>query len=264
MAQSVVKTEELLKALCGENVSPQPIGNGFEIYVSKNHTFGTDAVLLSHFAAPKKNDKAVDLGTGCGIIPFLWARDGLTSYTAGLEISPEGVALANASLEKNAPKNTLEFFEGDIKNPFVKLKKGAYSLVTCNPPYKAAGAGIVSDSVADKFARHETACDLADVIKAAAGLLQFGGRLVICQRPERLGEIFSQMTAHKIEPKKLRLVCRSEGDEPWLVLVEGRLGGGKGIRIMPNLNLYKDGKLSDELLKIEGPYLQGAKTEVKK
>ena len=36
------------------------------------------------------------------------------------------------------------------------------------------------------------------------------------------------------------------------------------IRIMPNLNLYKDGKLSDELLKIEGPYLQGAKTEVKK
>ena len=118
MAQGIVKNEELLKALCGENISPQPIGNGFEIYVSKNHTFGTDAVLLSHFAAPKKSDKAVDLGTGCGIIPFLWARDGLTSYTAGLEISPEGVALAKASLEKNAPKNTLEFFEGDIKNPF--------------------------------------------------------------------------------------------------------------------------------------------------
>ncbi len=252
---------EKLIELYGENISLQPLGEGVEIYVSKNHTFGTDAILLADFANPKKSDKAVDLGTGCGIIPFLWARDKALKKAEGLEISKEAVDLAKASAAKNNLENTLSFFEGDIKNPFEYLKKGGYTLVTCNPPYKAAGAGIISESEADKKARHETSCELKDIISAAAGLLQFGGRFVMCQRPERLGEIFSLMTEYKIEPKRLRLVCRKEGIEPWLVLIEGRLGGGKGLRILPNLNIYKDSRLSEEMLKIEGPYLQGAKTE---
>ena len=256
-----MKRQDILKGECGENFSLEPLGNGIEIYVSKNHTFGTDAVLLSHFASPKKSDTAVDLGTGCGIIPFLWFRDKAVASATGLEISPEGVALANASKIKNGNPDTLTFIEGDIKTPFECLKKGEYSLVTCNPPYKAAGAGIISESAADKKARHETACDLRDVIAAAAGLLKFGGRFAICQRPERLSEIFSLMTEYKLEPKKLRLVCKSEGCEPWLVLVEGRLGGGKGIRILPNLNLYKNGELSEELLQIEGSYITGAKNK---
>ena len=259
MAQSIVKTEKLLTGDFDDNISLQPLGDGVEIFVSKNHTFGTDAVLLSHFANPKKSDRAVDMGTGCGIIPLLWMRDKALKYAAGLEISSEGVALANASRIKNNFEASLDFFEGDIKDPFVHLKKGDYTLVTCNPPYKAAGAGIISESDADKKARHETACDLRDVISAAAGLLKFGGRFVICQRPERLGEIISLMTEHKLEPKKLRLVCRSEGDEPWLVLVEGRLGGGKGMRILPNLNLYKNGVYTEEMRSIEGVYLKGAK-----
>ncbi len=242
----------------GENISLQPLGNGVEIYVSKNHTFGTDALLLSHFAAPKKSDRAVDLGTGCGIIPFLWMRDGALSSVAGLEISSEAVALAKESLKKNSSFGGLTFYQGDIKDPFASLSKAHYTLVTCNPPYKAEGAGIVSSSVADKAARHETVCSLEQVISAAAGLLQFGGRFCLCQRPERLGEIFSLMTYNNIQPKRLRLVCRRVGDEPWLVLVEGRLGGGKGLRILPNLYCYQGEQISKELLQIEGDYASGS------
>lgn len=259
MAQSIIKTEDILSGEFGENISLEPLGNDTKIYVSKNHTFGTDAVLLSHFANPKRSDNAVDLGTGCGIIPLLWFRDKAVASATGLEISPEAVALANASKIKNGSPEALNFLEGDIKAPFVSLKKGEYTLVTCNPPYKANGAGIISESAADKRARHETACELKDVISAAAGLLKFGGRFAICQRPERLSEIISLMTEYKLEPKKLRLVCKSEGCEPWLVLVEGRLGGGKGMRIMPNLNLYKNGELTKEMLEIEGSYIAGAK-----
>jgi tRNA1(Val) A37 N6-methylase TrmN6 len=63
------------------------------------------------------------------------------------------------------------------------------------------------------------------------------------------------MTANEIEPKTLRLVCKTEGTEPWLVLIEGRLKGGKGMRILPNLNIYgKDGGLSKEMTEIYGPY----------
>ena len=99
---------------------------------------------------------------------------------------------------------------------------------------------------------------------AAAGLLKFGGRFAMCQRPERLGEIISLMTEHKLEPKRLRLVCKSEGNEPWLVLVEGRLGSGKGMRILPNLNIYKNGQISEEMLQIQGVYSEGAKANTGK
>ena len=56
------------------------------IEVSPEHTFGTDALLLAYFAAPKNNDKALDMGTGCGIIPFLWLRNPAQSAVHCLDI----------------------------------------------------------------------------------------------------------------------------------------------------------------------------------
>ena len=35
----------------------EPLGNGFGLWVSGNHIFGTDAILLANFAKAKKNDK---------------------------------------------------------------------------------------------------------------------------------------------------------------------------------------------------------------
>ena len=42
----------------------------------KAFCFGLDAVLLSDFAVVKKNECAVDLGTGSGIIPLILSRTG--------------------------------------------------------------------------------------------------------------------------------------------------------------------------------------------
>ena len=39
------------------------LGSGIYVAVSKEHTFGTDAVLLADFASPKRNERACDLGT---------------------------------------------------------------------------------------------------------------------------------------------------------------------------------------------------------
>ena len=63
------------------------LGSGIRVAVSKEHSFGTDAVLLADFASPKRNEKACDLGTGCGIIPMIWCRNGQAKeITAGFNI----------------------------------------------------------------------------------------------------------------------------------------------------------------------------------
>ena len=56
----------------------------------------------------------------------------------------------------------------------------------------------------------------------------------------------------------MRLVAKKVGEEPWLLLIEGRRDGKSGMRCMPTLYLYNaDGSYTDEMLKIYGPYKEG-------
>lgn len=238
------------------NSKKEPLGNGYYINVSKNHTFGTDAVLLSHFAASKKVKRHCDLGAGCGIVSMLLIRDGIVAQSDGVEISEEAVSLARRTAAEYAEDSFTPVLS-DLRELKGVLPLSEYDLVTCNPPYKAEGAGIVSESSTDKVARHETACSLRDVIKTASRLLKSGGRFCICQRPERLSDIVNLMREYKLEPKTLRLVSKRVGEEPWLILVEGRRDGKSGMRIMPTLYVYEGEDYSDEMMKIYGPYKEG-------
>ena len=235
----------------------EPLGNGVFINVSKNHTFGTDAVLLADFASAKKVKKHCDLCAGCGIVSMLLLRDNITAHSVGVEISDEAVELA-LSTSKEYAEESFCVLHSDLNDLKGKLPFGEYDLVTCNPPYKAEGAGIISDSSSDKVARHETACSLEEVVSMSSRLLKSSGRLCLCQRPERLADIICLMRQYKVEPKLVRFVCKKEGDEPWLVLVEGRRDGKSGMRVMPNLYVYDEkGEYTSEMLRIYGPYKEG-------
>ena len=76
----------------------------------------------------------------------------------------------------------------------------------------------------------------------------------MCHRPERLSELMSIMTSCKVEPKRLRLVCQRRGEEPWLVLVEGKRCGNTGLRIEPTLYVEENGNFSKEMIEIYGAY----------
>lgn len=239
-----------------QSIKLSPIGEGIEIFVSPHHTFGTDAVLLSHFARANKKDSLVDLGTGCGIIPFLMLRDGNCQRAIGVDISAEAIDLALKTKEKYGLQKFTAVLS-DLKELKGRVDFGCHSLVTCNPPYKATGAGIKNPDNVLSVARHEVACNLEDIIAVSAKLLKTTGRLCMCHRPERLAELMSLLRQYKIEPKRLRLVCQRKGEEPWLVLVEGRRCGNTGLRIEPDLYIEENGILSDEMVKVYGSYKEG-------
>ena len=134
------------------------------------------------------------------------------------------------------------------------MEFGSHTLVTCNPPYKAEGAGLKNPDEYHKVARHEVACNLEDIISVGAKLLQTSGRFCLCHRPERLSELMSLMSKYKVEPKRLRLVAQRKGEEPWLVLVEGRRCGNMGLRIEPTLYVEENGEFSPEMIEIYGKY----------
>lgn len=236
-----------------QKLKREPLGKDFYLYVNKNHTFGTDAVLLSNFATAKPKDKMVDLGTGCGIIPLLMLRGGLLLSAVGVDISEEAISLAQKTKEElNIDRFTA--INCDLKALKGKVEFGCHTLVTCNPPYKAPNAGLKNPNERLRVARHEVECTLRDIVEVSAKLLQTGGRLCMCHRPERLSELMRIMSECKVEPKRLRLVCQRKGEEPWLVLIEGKRCAKTGLRIEPTLYVEEDGSFSKEMIEIYGAY----------
>ncbi len=236
-----------------QSIKKEPLGKGFYINVSKNHTFGTDAIVLANFAEARKKDSLVDLGTGCGIIPFLLLRDGNLESAIGVDISEEACSLA----EKTKSELSLEKFtviNSDLNDLKGKLEFGKHTLITCNPPYKAENTGLKNPNERLRVARHEVACTLEDIVSVASKLLQTSGRFCICQRPERMAELMDLLRSYKLEPKKLRLVAQSVGREPWLVMIEAKKCANTGLRISPTLYIEENGELSEEMIKIYGTY----------
>lgn len=228
----------------------ETLGKDIKVICSKDHGFGTDAILLANFANPKSSDKCIDLGTGCGIIPFIWLRDGVKDIT-GVDIQEKAIDQFNRSNELNGSNVTAIL--GDLKN--LNLPKGSYNVVTMNPPYKPAGTGILSEATPEQIARHEIACTVKDVCKAAEELLNFGGKFCMCNRPERLSDVMCEMRAHNIEPKTLRFVQKQPNTAPWLFLIEGKKGSKPFLQVLPPLIIQdENGNDSEELVSILGKY----------
>jgi len=223
------------------------LGAGITAVISQEHGFGTDALLLAYFASPKRADRICDLGTGCGIIPLLWCREKRESLITAVDIQSSACEQVKKAIEINSLQGKLEIINADLRELKGSVPFGVFDMVTMNPPYKAANAGIKSMSDAALIARHEIMCSLADIMQAASRLLRFGGRFCLCHRPERLSDIFCLMHENGIEPKRLRLVCQRESTAPWLVLVEGRKGGRHGLKIEPSLIIMDGDGYSDEM-----------------
>ncbi len=230
------------------------IDGSLQLIVSDSHTFGTDALLLAAFSAPKRKEKVCDFGTGCGIIPFYWLSHGVIHVHAA-ELQSLACNQVRRSLELNGLEDRFCLVEGDLRELKGKLPPGEFDLVTMNPPYTAEGHGIKSSSGADKIARHETRLQLTEVFVAASRLLKFGGKMCICLRPERLTEAMAGMREAKIEPKRLRFVSQRDGKAPWLFLLEGKKGRNPGLIVEKELHIENpDGTPSAEMLEILGQY----------
>lgn len=101
-----------------------------------------DAVLLSGFAVVKPGEKALDLGTGTGIIPILLEAKTEGRHFTGLEIQEESADMARRSVKYNHLEEKVEIVTGDIKEAGSRFALASFDVVTSNPPYMNDAHGI--------------------------------------------------------------------------------------------------------------------------
>jgi len=219
-----------------------------KIYVcaSSDHRFGTDAFLLAYFSGYQRRDKVCDLGTGCGIIPLIMQKSDPPQIIYAVDIQKGAIEQLELGIEKSGILGIVPIC-ADLKELWSEAPVGQLDLVTCNPPYKAANAGLESALTAQRIARHEIMCNIDDVCHAASKLLKYGGRLCLCNRPERLSDVIFAMKNNGIEPKRLRFVSKNPDEAPWLFLIEGKKGSKPFMRVEPQLYIRTETGFSEEL-----------------
>lgn len=227
---------------------------GYEIIQSPGRfCFGMDAVLLSSFAKVKRGERALDLGTGTGILPILTEAKNEGEHYIGLEIQEESADMARRSVLHNHLEQKIEIVTGDIKEASRIFGAASMNVITTNPPYMIGEHGLKNENEALYIARHEALCTLDDILRESARLLKPKGRFYMVHRPFRLPEILKKMSEYRIEPKRMRLVYPHIDKEPNMVLVEGMRGANPRMQVEPPLIVYeKDGSYTEELLKMYG------------
>ena len=222
---------------------------GYKVIQDKSgFCFGSDAVLLSRFVSLKKGARVLDLCTGTGIIPVLiWGLNSLSGIDA-VEIVPEIADMARRTMELNSLSDKIRVYENDIKNVKELFGPHTFDAVTCNPPYMNVGGGIINPKEKMALARHEIACTLDDVVKAARSVLKPCGKLFMVHRADRMCDVITTFRKYSIEPKRLKIVYPSEKKAANLILVEGVWGGKPQLKIESAAFMYdRDGNYLQSL-----------------
>lgn len=205
----------------------------------RGYRFSIDSVLLADFAAPLCGESVLDLGTGSGIVLLLLARlCPALARGVGVELQPELFEIARANIEANALSGRLSALLGDFREKVPGAPAGSFDLVVANPPYRPVGEGRRNPDLQKEIARHEVACTLADLFRAAARFLAPGGRFAALGLPRRLPEILALASASGMAVERLRFVHPLPGRPANLLLFAGSRRGKGGPEVLPPLCVY--------------------------
>jgi tRNA1Val (adenine37-N6)-methyltransferase len=238
----------------GDETIDELRGHGLRLIQPRTgYRFSLDPLLLCDFARVREGERAIDLGTGCGVIPLVLARTTADAAIVGVEFQEEMAALAARNVELNGLAGRIEIVCADVLYLRKSFPVSSFDLVVANPPYRKQGTGRISPKAGRDRARHETTAELADFLEAAKFLVKPAGRIAFIYHPVRLMELCAAAAALKLTALRMRMVHGDAGAEARMVLVELAKGRRADLEVLPPLFVYdNNGEYSREMKRILG------------
>lgn len=200
--------------------------------------FSLDSILLAEFAEIRKSDnKILDLCTGNAVIPILLYYK-YHKPIIGVELQPEIVELAKASIIENHMENGIQILEKNVLELENYFPGNNFDVVLSNPPYfKYHHTKFVNDNEMKGIARHELKISLEQLVEMASYLLKSKGRFYLVHIPERLEEICVYAHKYGFSVKQIQFVSSKDGEAPIIVLVCLVKDGKFGCKVRPTLSI---------------------------
>jgi tRNA1Val (adenine37-N6)-methyltransferase len=206
----------------------------------KGYRFSIDAVLLGQFSRIRKNEKVIDLGTGCGILPLLLSQNTKAHSFVGVEIQKELAELANKNVRLNHLEDRVWILQKDFRELKEVFPPGSFDVVLSNPPYRKYRTGRVNPAMDKAIARHEIKGTLEDLISIASYLLPPKGRCYLIFPALRTIDLLVVLRSQKLEPKRLQFVHPHVGEEAKFILSESIKDSGVELKVIDPLILPGD------------------------
>lgn len=214
------------------------------------YRFSLDPLLLCSFVRSLAGADVCDMGTGCGIIPLVLARQSKFKAFTGVEFQESMADIARRNISLNGFDDRISLLCEDITSLRHHFPASSFDLVLSNPPYRRQGTGRISPKQGRDRARHESTAALADFMAVAKYLVRPGGRICFIYHPSRLVELLTAAAALKLSPLRLRFVHGTAAAEARMFMVELVKGRRGDLVIEPPLLVYDDNGMYTSEVKI--------------
>jgi tRNA1Val (adenine37-N6)-methyltransferase len=211
----------------------------------KGYRFSVDTILLSQFVKIGKNERAIDLGTGCGILPLLLSHTTKTNSLTGVEIQKGLAELALKNVILNDLGGRVSILHKDLRELKDTFPPGSFDVVFSNPPYRKYRTGRVNPAIEKAIARHEIKGTIEDLISTASHLLPPKGRCYLIYSSSRVVDLLCTLRSKRLEPKRLQLVYPHCNRGAKFVLTEAIKASGVELKAMAPLILHGTEKYFD-------------------
>ena len=136
---------------------------------------GTDGVLLGAWCDVTAAEKALDIGTGSGVIAVMLAQR-CAANIHGIEIDEVAFVQAKNNMANCDWANRLEAKHQSIQD-YAKLSREEYDLIVSNPPFFSGGT--FSHNQDRNNVRHTVKLGHGDLLTAARKLLSKNGKFCV-------------------------------------------------------------------------------------
>ncbi len=203
----------------------QPVEGGLRVTM--------DTIFAAAACPAKPGETIADFGAGTGAAGLCVASRVGDVHVSFVEIQEDfaQLALDNAALNNVSAAK----FAEDIR-----VHKGQYDHIVCNPPYLDEGTHYTSPNAARQKALGQVEGDarLADWVEAAARCLKDRGSFSLIHRADALGDILTALATYKFGAIEVWPLQPYAGQDMHRVVVRARLRRKTPMAIHPAITLH--------------------------
>jgi tRNA1Val (adenine37-N6)-methyltransferase len=176
---------------------------------------GTDGILIGAWVNVSKKFRALDIGSGTGIISIMLCQRNLNLELDSIELSPSAIMDAKINIENCNWSNRIKLFQQDLKD---FIPSSNYDLIVSNPPYFKES--LQPSNAERSKARHQKDLKLGDILKFSKQHLSKEGSLNIILPFEQKKEAIEFAKKHDLNTVRECAVYPKPDKAPHRILIE--------------------------------------------
>jgi tRNA1(Val) A37 N6-methylase TrmN6 len=219
----------------------------------KGYRFSVDAPVLTDFLPDEPGQRALEIGTGSGVISLLALYRRKFSFIFGIEVQERLCELAALNAGKNGFGDRFKAIAADFNEVYREKEFSGIRHIFSNPPFLKQGVGRLSSSKEIRDAKFETRLNLEQLLLKSREILGRNGNLYLIFSFARYKELEKLAGDAGYFIRKTRLIFSFKDGKPDRFLVQ--LSTHKDYLVSPvNLEplvIFKEkGKYTEEMEQI--------------